>query len=85
MYYYTYILQSLKNNGFYIGYTTNIDNRLKSHNEGRSRATKPFRPYKLIYSEAFLDKRDAKAREIFLKSGWGRRSIKKLLKHYMRP
>jgi len=80
--YYVYILQSQKNNSLYIGYTTDLRKRFKKHNSGANKATRPFRPYKLIYYEAFLDAKDAKAREIFLKSGWGRRSIKKMLKFY---
>jgi putative endonuclease len=81
--YFVYILQTEKGDRLYIGFTQDVNNRLKEHNDGRSLATKPFRPYKLIYYEAFLDKNDAKSREEFLKSGWGRRSIKKMLKFYL--
>ncbi|MBI2012777.1 GIY-YIG nuclease family protein [Candidatus Curtissbacteria bacterium] len=80
--YYVYILQSENAGRLYIGFTDDINRRPKEHNEGKSLATKPFRPYKLIYYEAFLGIKDAKAREKFLKSGWGRRSIKKMLKFY---
>lgn len=83
MFYYVYILQSLKSKSFYIGYTADLKKRFKEHNEGKSLATKPFRPYKLIYCEAFLDRIDAKHREEYLKSGWGLRSIKKMLKNYL--
>ena len=81
--YFVYILQNENGNRFYTGFTENIDKRLKDHNGGKSLATKSFRPYKLIHYEAFLEKRDAKSREKFLKSGWGRRSIKKMLKFYL--
>jgi len=81
---YVYILQSLKNKKLYIGYTNNLKKRLQEHNSGKSLATKPFRPYKLIFYEAFLDKKDAKAREEYLKSGWGLRSIRKMLKNYLK-
>ena len=83
MFYYVYILQSLKNNSFYIGYTSDLRKRFKEHNNGESLATKPFRPYKLIFYEAFLNKKDAKSREEYLKSGWGFKSIKKMLKNYL--
>ncbi|MBI4137994.1 MAG: GIY-YIG nuclease family protein [Candidatus Wildermuthbacteria bacterium] len=46
--YYVYILQSLKNNSLYIGYTADLKKRFKEHNNGESLATRPFRPYKLI-------------------------------------
>ena len=84
MFYYVYILQSLKNQSFYIGYTSDLRKRVKQHNSGESLATKPFRPYKVIYYEAFLDRRDAKNREEYLKSGWGFRSIKKMMGNYFR-
>lgn len=80
--YYVYVLQSLKFKSFYIGYTTDLRKRFKEHNDGKSLATKPFRPYKLIYYEAFLNKLDAKNREEYLKSGYGRRTIRKLLGEY---
>ena len=82
--YYVYILQSLKNNKFYIGYTADVIKRLRSHNEGLNKATKPNRPYKLLFYEAFINRKDAKAREIYMKSGWGHRSIKNLLRNYLR-
>lgn len=81
--YYVYLLQSQKNNNFYIGFTTDLRKRFKKHNSGESKSTKPFKPYKLIFYEAFLHDKDEKAREKFLKSGWGRRSIKKMLKFYL--
>ncbi len=42
-----------------------------------------FRPYKLIFYEAFLDRIDAKNREVYLKSGYGRKTINGLLKKYL--
>ncbi len=81
--FYVYILQSTVDGSLYIGYTTDYRRRLKEHNSGKSKATRPFRPWKLIYYEAFLNKKDAKAREKYLKSGWGRRSINKMLKNYL--
>lgn len=80
MFYYVYILQSSKNKGLYIGYTIDLQKRFKEHNNGKSLATKPFRPYKLIFYEAFLSRLDAKNREEYLKSGYGRRTIGKMLK-----
>ena len=82
MFSYVYILKSLKNNSLYIGYTTNLKRRFKEHNNGESKATKPFRPYKLIFYEAFLNRIDAKNREVYLKSGYGRKTINKLLNKY---
>lgn len=80
--YYVYILQSLKDRSLYIGYTSDLKKRFEQHNAGKSKATKPFRPYKIIFYEAFINRIDAKNREVYLKSGWGLQSIKKMLKRY---
>lgn len=82
MFYYVYILESLKNNSLYIGYTSDLKERFKQHNLGMNRATKPFIPYKLIFYEAFLNRVDAKKREVYLKSGYGRKTIKTMLSKY---
>ena len=83
MFYYVYILQSKKDNSLYIGYTSDLRKRFKQHNDGESQATKPFRPYKLIFYEAFLNRIDAKHREEYLKGGFGRRSINKMMYKYL--
>ncbi len=80
MFYYIYILQSQKNNSLYIGYTSALKKRFKEHNNGESLSTKPFIPYKLIFYEAFLNRIDAKNRELYLKSGYGRKTIKSMLR-----
>jgi len=82
--YYVYILQSKKDNRLYIGYTNDLQKRFKEHNSGISLATKPFRPYKLIFYETFLDRIDAKNREKYLKSGWGWKSIKIMLNNFLK-
>lgn len=84
MFYYVYILQSQKDNSLYIGYTSDLRKRIKQHNNGDSQATKPFRPYKLIFYEAFLDRVDAKHREEYLKGGYGRKTIKTMLSKYLK-
>jgi len=81
--YYVYVFHSLKDNKFYIGYTTNLEKRTLSHIKGEVKATKNRQPLKLIYYEAYSDKRDAKGREKFLKGGSGHKYLKKQLKHYL--
>lgn len=80
MKYYVYILFSLKDNKFYTGYTTNLKERLSSHARGDVKSTTNRRPLKLIHYEYFINEFDAKAREIFFKSGYGRDNLKKALK-----
>lgn len=82
MFYYVYILYSVQFNKLYIGFTKNLIYRIKQHNEGQAASTKPFIPYKLIHYEAYIHKLDAWHREQYLKSGYGRRSIKKMLQFF---
>ena len=79
--FYTYILYSRKDKGLYIGYTTNLEIRLTLHAKGQVFATKNRLPVKLIHYEYFINESDAKAREKFLKSGYGRKQFKEILKN----
>lgn len=81
---FTYILKSLKDYKLYIGYTNNLKNRINKHKEGKVISTKWRRPLKLIYYETYLSEEDAKRREKFLKTGWGRNYIKKYLKNTLK-
>ncbi len=78
--YYVYVLQSLKDLKLYIGYTTDIKRRITEHSLGSVSSTKYRRPLRLIHYEYFIDEKDAKARERFLKSGFGRMQLKQELK-----
>ena len=69
-FFYVYILFSFRDRKLYIGYTENLDVRVKEHLQGKVRATKGRLPLVLIYYEAFTNRKDAKAREKFLKSGF---------------
>ncbi len=81
--YYTYLLESLKDSGWYIGYTNDLKKRFLEHSKGRVTSTKNRLPIKLIYYEAYLNRLDAKKREVFLKSGLGRKFLKKQLANYL--
>jgi putative endonuclease len=80
--YYVYILL-LKNHNLYKGSTDDLRRRFKEHNSGNVESTKNYLPAKLIYYEAYLLKSDAETREKYLKTGDGRREIKKQLKNYL--
>lgn len=82
--FYVYVLRSVKDRELYIGYTDDLRFRLKLHTEGKVKSTKHRRPLELIYYEAYLEKADAKGRELFLKSGSGHKFIRKQLAHYFR-
>lgn len=81
--YYVYILQSQTDKRFYVGYTLDVHKRLLEHNSGKNASTKRGIPYELIHFEGFLNKADALEREKYLKSGYGLRSIKVMLKVYL--
>lgn len=79
MFYYTYILKSKKDGKLYTGYTNDLRNRLVEHNSGKSRYTKGKGPFVVIYYEGCLSKEKALKRELFLKSGMGKRYLKNRL------
>ena len=64
---YLYILKSKKNSQLYIGQTDDLRTRFEKHYKGLSMATKAYKPFTLVYYEAYRSKRDAIAREIKLK------------------
>jgi putative endonuclease len=82
--FYVYVLRSLSDSGFYIGFSTNLRARLRQHQDGESLATKSRGPWKLVYYEAYLNREDALGREKYLKSGSGRRFLRAQLRHYLR-
>ena len=58
-FYYTYVLQSLKDHKYYYGFTNNLKSRIEQHNKGQVESTKYRRPLKLVYFEGCLNKEDA--------------------------
>ena len=78
---YVYVLKSKKDSGLYIGFTSDLKKRFKEHNSGYSKSTKSRIPFKLIYYESFINISDTRAREIYLKSGYGRKQLGDILKN----
>lgn len=68
--YYVYILR-LKDKTFYIGYSSDLKQRIKTHQEGKVFQTKNFRPFKLAYYSAFESKLKALQFEKYLKTTSG--------------
>ncbi|MES2648524.1 MAG: GIY-YIG nuclease family protein [Bacteroidota bacterium] len=79
MLYFVYILQSLKDNKYYIGSSSNVDARLQFHNAGLQRSTRHRTPFTLVYQEALADKTEALVREKQIKSYKGGEAFRKLL------
>ena len=81
---YVYVIKSLKNERLYVGSTNDIKRWLKEHNDGvGGKYTKNNRPFKLVFYEAFLNKKDAMKDELFFKTGYGREVLKTKLKNYL--
>ncbi len=70
--YYTYILLSSKSHLFYFGSAVNLRERLKLHNNGKIKSTKPYIPWKLVWYCAFETEKQARDFEKYLKSGSGK-------------
>lgn len=83
MFHYLYILHSQKDGKFYTGVTSDLRKRVEEHNSGKNISTSYRRPLRLIYYESYLLKKDAEAREKYLKTSMGKRVLKKQLSHYM--
>ena len=81
--YYTYVLQSIKDNMLYIGFSKDLKQRLELHHKGYVESTKERCPLELIYYEACIEKADAIKREKYLKSYHGKMFLKKRLKSYL--
>ena len=71
-----YVLHSPTYDKIYIGYSSNIEERLRSHNAlGTKGWTLKYRPWVLVHTESFETKREALRREKQLKSSRGREWI----------
>ena len=73
-----YAISSLNRNYIYVGLTSNIKKRLDRHNKGYEPTTKPYIPFKLIYSESVETRIEARKREKYWKSGSGKEKLRKL-------
>ncbi len=78
--YSTYILQSLKDLRTYVGYSNDFERRFQEHNQGRVKSTKHRKPFRLLFKEDFETEIEAKRRELYWKSGAGRRKLKEHFK-----
>ncbi len=78
--YYVYVLQSIVYKTRYVGSTEDVIKRLMEHNAGRVRYTKGRMPWKIIYQESFISRSEAMRRELFLKTGQGRKYLDEKLR-----
>ena len=66
--YFVYVLQNPQGR-LYIGFTADLEKRVKQHQEGKAGWTRSRGPWVLTWSEAFEDRAEAMKRERRLKTG----------------
>lgn len=76
---FAYILRSEMDGSYCFGSTTNVDERVKQHNQGLSNHTSKYRPWQLVWFGAFVSKARAEAFERYLKTGSGHAFSRKRL------
>ncbi|MGB3228197.1 MAG: GIY-YIG nuclease family protein [Saprospiraceae bacterium] len=74
--YFVYVIKSETHNRFYVGMSEDVVRRLKEHNNGKTKSTKSYKPWLLFFIEAFGSREEARKREKYLKSGYGKLWIK---------
>ncbi|TNE49373.1 MAG: GIY-YIG nuclease family protein [Bacteroidetes bacterium] len=79
-----YVLYTRLYGKSYVGYTSDLAGRLISHNElGQKGWTKKYRPWEVVFTEEYPTKKEAMAREKWLKSGIGREYVKHQIEKWL--
>ena len=73
-----YVLQCA-DDSLYVGLSRDVQRRLNEHAVGRGRWTRSRLPVKLVYQEVHPSRAEARNREKYLKSGWGKQWLKRKL------
>lgn len=79
--FYIYVIQSLKDFKTYIGFAKSPEKRLREHNSGQVKSTRHRRPFKILFTERFDTLSEVKKRELYWKSGAGRRKLKEYFRN----
>jgi putative endonuclease len=74
-----YALRSLKDNNLYIGISRNPEKRVEIHNKGKTESTRNRRPFVLIHKESCNSLNEAREKEKYYKSGFGREILKQII------
>ena len=72
MTYFVYSIKSEKDGRIYVGFSENVQKRLKEHNVGKTKSTKGYRPWKLIFTKECATRIEARELEKYYKSGIGK-------------
>ncbi len=74
----TYVLKSEIDGSLYVGISKDVKRRIKEHNSGKTSSNRSKTPYILILKEKCENYREARKREQFWKSGFGREKLKQI-------
>ena len=74
-----YAIKSLSKNYIYVGLTSNLEERLRRHNQGYEKTTRAYKPFVLLYEEVCENRVAARQREKYFKSGSGKEFLRSLL------
>ncbi len=77
--YLVYILFSSYKNRYYIGYTSNLEERITRHNQKSKGFTGNVNDWKVLYTENYTSKETANKRELQIKSWKSRIKIEELI------
>jgi len=78
MKYIVYILQA-DDGRLYKGMTNNLARRLAEHRRGKTKTTRNMKNIRIVYTEEYTNRADARKREKYFKSATGRRFLKRTL------
>ncbi len=76
--YLVYALRSKVDGRIYVGFTSDLERRIKEHNSGKTKSTKGYIPWELLYKEEVTDRNEARKKEKYFKSGIGKEYLKSL-------
>jgi putative endonuclease len=76
---FTYILYSKSRDRYYVGSSSDPEERLVRHNAGATQSTKSGRPWKIVFTQSHLSKTEALKHEIYLKKMKSRVYIEDLI------
>ncbi len=75
-----YVIESESSGELYVGICEDVEKRITEHKNGKNRYTKGLRPWKLLLVEEYNDWKEAREKEKFYKSGFGKEKLKEKLK-----
>jgi putative endonuclease len=79
MKYFVYAIKSETDGRIYVGFSENVQNRVKEHNSGKTKSTKGYRPWKLFFTEECKTRIEARKLEKYYKGGSGKEKLKNMV------